>query len=82
MKNYSPEYTNFYDANYPFSVKVERLFSENDIRGIYRDYYGENTTLKITESTPYDLSKGLASGPFNSPMRRMEGKTLLGFDGW
>lgn len=45
MKNYSPEYSDFYSANYPFSVKAEIELSVYDLMAIHRDWYGENPWL-------------------------------------
>jgi dipeptidase len=45
---------------YPFSVKPDKKVSVSDITAIYRDHY---------EGTPFDLTKGLAAGPFGSPDR-------------
>ena len=60
-KTLSPEYGDLrLDAPYPFSmrpaepVRVEHLFAW------HRDWY---------QGTPYDMSKGIAAGPFGSPDR-------------
>lgn len=45
---------------YPFSVKPDHKLSLQDVQQIYRDHL---------EGTPYDLTKGLAAGPFGSPAR-------------
>jgi len=45
---------------YPFSVRPDRPVSHNDIFRIYRDHL---------EGTEFDLSKGVAAGPFNTPNR-------------
>jgi hypothetical protein len=37
--------------------------------GIHRDYYGNNPWLNNNEASEYDLTKGLAAGPFGSPNR-------------
>ena len=81
MSNYSSEYSNFFEANYPFSIKPERLINEADLRGIHRDYYGPNPWLNITESTPYDQTKGLAAGPFGSPNRFYPGPNESNLNG-
>ena len=48
-------------TTYPVSAKPDALVSRDDIlRRIYRDYY---------EGTDYDLSSGIAAGPFGSPVR-------------
>ncbi|MDY3868247.1 MAG: C69 family dipeptidase [Pyramidobacter sp.] len=46
--------------DYPFSVKPDTKLSVQDLQKIYRDHL---------EGTPYDLTKGLAAGPFGSPAR-------------
>jgi len=45
---------------YPFSVKPDKLVTPQDVMRINRDYY---------EGTEYDLTKGLAAGPFGGPNR-------------
>jgi len=47
-------------ATYPWSVKAEKKVSLSMLRELNRDHY---------EDTPYDLTKGMAAGPFNSPNR-------------
>jgi dipeptidase len=47
---------------YPFSVKPDRKITLADIMKLYRDHY---------EGTPYDMTKGPASGPFGCPYRYM-----------
>jgi dipeptidase len=43
---------------YPFSVRAERKLSHVDIMSINRDQY---------QGTAYDLTKGIAAGPFGDP---------------
>ncbi|KAG7401612.1 hypothetical protein PHYBOEH_000144 [Phytophthora boehmeriae] len=50
-----PEY-----PTYPFSVQPDRKLGVADVTDLLRDYF---------QGTPYDLSKGLAAGPFGIPMR-------------
>lgn len=45
---------------YPFSVRPEKKVSASRLVAIHRDHY---------EGTPYDLTRGLASGPFGTPNR-------------
>ncbi|CAI5711946.1 unnamed protein product [Hyaloperonospora brassicae] len=45
---------------YPFSVKPDRALDVSAVTHLLRDYF---------QGTPYDLSKGLAAGPFGLPMR-------------
>lgn len=49
---------------YPFAVKPDRKLSLKDIFAIHRDNY---------EGTEFDLTKGLAAGPFGNP-NRFEGQ--------
>jgi dipeptidase len=49
-----------YTRTYPFSVKPGKKLSVADVAAIYRDHY---------EGTEFDLTKGLAAGPFNNPTR-------------
>eukprot|EP00744_Colponema_vietnamica_P004270 GILI01006413.1.p1 GENE.GILI01006413.1~~GILI01006413.1.p1 ORF type:complete len:687 (+),score=216.12 GILI01006413.1:187-2247(+) len=44
----------------PFSVKPDRALTLNDVFRMKRDYY---------EGTEFDLSKGLAAGPYGTPTR-------------
>lgn len=46
--------------HYPFSVKPDEKVSVQDFMAIYRDHL---------EGTEYDLTKGLAAGPFGNPNR-------------
>jgi dipeptidase len=46
--------------SYPFSVKPDEKLAVKDLMDIYSDHY---------EDTPYDLTKGLAAGPFGNPTR-------------
>lgn len=52
---YYPEF-----STYPFSVKPDQNLDVAAVTRLLRDYY---------QNTPYDLSKGLAAGPFGNPMR-------------
>jgi len=45
---------------YPFSVVPDRKLHVRDVFAILRDFY---------EGTAFDLTKGLAAGPFGSPVR-------------
>ncbi|HHY46781.1 MAG TPA: peptidase C69 [Firmicutes bacterium] len=45
---------------YPFSVKPDKKVSVQDVMAILRDHY---------EGTEFDLTKGLAAGPFGTPNR-------------
>lgn len=74
MNHFSPYYTDIFEANYPFSVKPERKVTAQDFMAIHRDYYGENPWFPGSESTEFDMTKGLAAGPFGSPTRLLPGK--------
>lgn len=47
-------------ATYPFSVKADAPVDLNTVMELMRDHY---------EGTPYDMTKGVAAGPFGSPVR-------------
>jgi dipeptidase len=47
-------------AIYPWSVKPDRLLTLEDIFAVHRYYY---------QGTKYDMTKGLAAGPFGDPDR-------------
>ena len=47
-------------TQYPFSVPVEKPMDARDIIKILRDHY---------EGTTYDLTKGIAAGPYGNPNR-------------
>jgi len=56
----SPWVEDGYTRAYPFSVKPGKKLSVADIAAVFRDHY---------EGTEFDLSKGLAAGPFGDPTR-------------
>ena len=58
-------------ATYPFSVTPDIPLTLTTLMDILRDYY---------EGTEYDLTKGMAAGPFGSPVRWGENKSVKG--GW
>ncbi|MBL8731097.1 MAG: C69 family dipeptidase [Planctomycetes bacterium] len=45
---------------YPLFVKVDQKLAVRDVMALMRDHY---------EGTPFDLTQGLAAGPFQSPLR-------------
>lgn len=49
-----------YDAVYPVTAKPATAVEVRDLMAIYRDYY---------DGTEFDLSKGLAAGPYGNPDR-------------
>ena len=60
-KTLSPEYGDLrLDAPYPFSMRPAALVTVENLFAWHRDWY---------QGTPYDMSKGIAAGPFGSPDR-------------
>jgi dipeptidase len=55
-----PPNTDAYANDYPFSIKSERKLSPQDVMEIQRDHY---------EGTVFDLTEGVAAGPYGSPDR-------------
>jgi dipeptidase len=55
-----PPYTTPYQDDYPFSVPVESMLTPEDLMRVQRDHY---------EGTEFDLTKGLAAGPYGDPNR-------------
>ena len=49
-----------YAERYPFSVKPDKKLSVQDLMAIKRDHY---------EGTEFDLTQGMAAGPFGNPNR-------------
>jgi len=60
-----------YDKVYPTTVPAARLLTVQDLFATHRSHY---------EGTKYDLTKGLAAGPFGDPDRWMpkEGEKVVG----
>jgi dipeptidase len=50
MEQFSGEYEDYLEANYPFSVKVEIQLSVHDLMGIHRDWYGDNPWISSGKS--------------------------------
>ena len=63
--------TDFFGSDFPFSVKVETKVTAQDIFKINRDHY---------EGSELDLTKGVAAGPYGSPIRYDPGFGLPGQD--
>lgn len=59
-KEFTPWVNDTFTKEYPFSVKPDKKVSVQDVMMITRDYY---------QGTEFDLSKGLAAGPFGTPNR-------------
>lgn len=56
----SPWVKDGFTRDYPFSIKPDKKLALRDVMALYRDHY---------EDTPFDLTKGLAAGPFGCPYR-------------
>jgi dipeptidase len=59
-------------ATYPVTIKPDTPVSVDTILRVLRDYY---------EGTPFDLTKGLAAGPFGNPIR-FDGESKGVTGGW
>ena len=55
-----PSDTDEWARDYPFSVPVEGTLGAEKVMALLRDHY---------EGTPYDMTRGLASGPHGDPAR-------------
>ena len=55
-----PGETDPYGNDYPFSVKVDSPLAPLDLMNMNRDHY---------EGTKYDMTKGVAAGPYGDPAR-------------
>ena len=58
--HFDPWVKDGYTRAYPFSVKPDKKLTVADVISLYRDHY---------EGTEFDMTKGLASGPYGSPNR-------------
>ncbi|MFH1868155.1 MAG: C69 family dipeptidase [Candidatus Omnitrophota bacterium] len=56
----SPWVEDSYTKAYPFSVKPDKKLTVQDVMALHRDHY---------EGTEFDMTQGLAAGPFRSPYR-------------
>jgi len=76
----SPWVDNGYTFDYPFSIKPAKKLTAQDVFSLYRDHY---------EGTEFDMTKGVASGPYGDPHRFVgpydgnqndvtKGKSLIG----
>ena len=59
-RDFAPWVQDAYTNDYPFSVKPDRKVTVEDLFRIQRDYY---------EGTDFDLTQGVAAGPFGTPNR-------------
>jgi dipeptidase len=55
-----PGDTNMWGDDYPFSVRADSVLTPQDLMRIQRDHY---------EGTKYDMTQGLAAGPYGDPNR-------------
>lgn len=49
-----------FTKDYPFSIKPAKPLTLSDVKNLHRDQY---------EGTPFDMTKGLAAGPYGDPNR-------------
>jgi len=59
-RNFTPWVEDGFTKAYPFSVKPDKKLSVRDVMNLYRDHY---------EGTEFDMTKGIAAGPFGFPNR-------------
>jgi dipeptidase len=59
-KNFSPWVEDGYTKDYPFTVKPDTKLTRQEVFDLLRDHY---------EGTPFDMSKGVAAGPYACPYR-------------
>ena len=59
-KKLSPWVKDGFTKAYPLTIKPDHKLDVRDVMSLYRDYY---------QGTEFDLSKGLAAGPFGCPYR-------------
>jgi dipeptidase len=56
----SPWVEDGFTTDYPFAIRGNRKLSISDVFSLYRDHY---------EGTQFDLTKGVAAGPYGDPSR-------------
>lgn len=56
----SPWVENGYTKKYPFSIEPDTPLTTRDVMALHRDHY---------EGTPFDMTMGVAAGPFGYPYR-------------
>ncbi len=59
-RGFSPWVEDGYTLAYPFSIRPDEKLTRQDVMELYRDHY---------EGTEFDLTKGVAAGPFGCPYR-------------
>lgn len=58
--NFSPWVEDGFTKAYPFSIKADKKLSARDVMALHDDHY---------EGTEFDMTKGLAAGPYGTPNR-------------
>jgi dipeptidase len=56
----SPWVTDGFTTDYPFSIAPKQKLQAKDVFALYRDHY---------EGTQFDMTKGMAAGPYGDPTR-------------
>ena len=59
-RNFSPWVQDGYTKDYPFTIAPDNKLSREDVMGLHRDHY---------EGTQFDMTKGVAAGPYGCPYR-------------
>ncbi|MDD2236988.1 MAG: C69 family dipeptidase [Kiritimatiellae bacterium] len=59
-RNFSPWVEDGFTKDYPFTIKPDQKLAREDVMSLHRDHY---------EGTPFDLTKGVAAGPYGCPYR-------------
>ena len=59
-RHFSPWVADGFSKEYPISFKPDQKLTVSDVMALHRDHY---------EGTPFDLTQGLAAGPFGCPYR-------------
>ncbi|NCC51620.1 MAG: dipeptidase [Spartobacteria bacterium] len=59
-KGFSPWVEDGYTRAYPFTIKPDNKLSRQDVMALHRDHY---------EDTMFDMTKGVAAGPYGCPYR-------------
>ncbi|MDD2334568.1 MAG: C69 family dipeptidase [Mesotoga sp.] len=67
-KEFSPWVEDGFTTDYPFSVVPDEKLSVADVISLFRDFY---------EGTEFDLTEGLAAGPFGNPNRYAGSSKLI-----
>lgn len=62
-RDFSPWVEDGYTRAYPFSVEPDKKLDVKDVHALFRDHY---------EGTEFDMTQGLAAGPFGNPNRYLD----------